>query len=704
MKTDILLTTGPKLCEIEDFEKTLLQGYKSYRIHLGKKKRDNFQIINNIKRAGDNTEKKPEIYLDIPSDRLRINCICNSQEQSIWLEKGEKFQIIWGAPFKHQESPYLQVKIYNLQKYLQNIKILDRIQLKDGSYEGRIIEKTNDYLLVSSTTKVKLTEMINCLLPDSHLNYSIIDDDTKLFLRKLKDSNLKPDYFILSFIKSAEDVIECKKYLEKLFDYTQISVVSKIETWEAVENIHDIIKVSEKILIGRGDLAPQVGYEKMAYWQKNVTKKACEYNISCIVGTQFLEELAQNNRLCAAEMNDIFCAINQGVAAIMLAGESGASVYANKCIDILKILIDYEERKGDISMKNVIHKTKIMATAGPTLQTKKDFEKAMEMGVTEYRIHMGLRDRDFYSYFVNIREAEKTTKKKVEVLLDLPSSRPRIGKMQERMITVGEIVRFCDSNLISGNLEIIPLTNLNVIYLNINIGDRVVFRDGQVVFKVIEKTDMVIKAKCLISNAILKSNCSSNFPDSKIDYQIIEKCDMVALKKMEKEGLIPDWVAISFASTSQQIKEIREVLQSIWVGERIQVMAKIENQEGINNIDELVNSADGIMVARGDLIVNIDPILLPRVQLNLVNKCKKIGKKVVVATQFFERFALSGIVNRSELSDVALAFREGSDSIMLAMESGNSQFNFECMNYINKIIDYEYSMLKKGKEYEEQKY
>lgn len=428
---------------------------------------------------------------------------------------------------------------------------------------------------------------------------------------------------------------------------------------------------------------------------KKIVSMAHQFNVPCIIATQFLEELAQNDRICSPEMNDIFCTIHQKMDSIMLAGEGAASKNSSKCIEILRDLIGYESGKGGIIMSTVTKKTKIMATAGPTLQRIEDFEKAIKMNVNEYRIHMGLRNRDFYSYFKNIRVAGEKTGRKVEVLLDLPSTRPRIEQIKERMIEPGESVKICDSKVFKEDLNVdILLSNFEAIRIYLKEGERIVFRDGQVVLEIVRIENEIVEAKCIVTNALLKKNCSSNFPDSCIDYNVMDDVDLCALKKIKKMNLKPDWIAMSFASSQEQVEEIKNVLQKIWGNEDIRIMAKIENRKGLENIDEIIECVDGIMVARGDLIVNINPIFLPRIQLELVNKCNYSGKKVVVATQFFERFALTGIINRSELSDVALAFREGSDSIMLAMESGNSKYNFECIKYINDIIECEYQAIK----------
>lgn len=172
-------------------------------------------------------------------------------------------------------------------------------------------------------------------------------------------------------------------------------------------------------------------------------------------------------------------------------------------------------------------------------------------------------------------------------------------------------------------------------------------------------------------------------------FKPIDEIDVEYLKKMKDEGMCPNRVAISFAATAEQIEQVRRVLKEIWPGNRIEIICKIESRLGVKNIDILLENSDGIMIARGDLLLCINPFEMPRIQLELAEKCIASGKILIIATEFFERYAETGIVNRAELSDVALAIRQGADSIMLARETGNSKYNFGCVALIGAIIEEE---------------
>lgn len=417
-------------------------------------------------------------------------------------------------------------------------------------------------------------------------------------------------------------------------------------------------------------------------------------SIPVCIATQFLDELANSKKLCPSELNDVFLAMHQKSDLIMLAGEVGGSPNSQICLDGIKKMIKANSRidfpRIEGANMQILNKTKIMATMGPTLQTVEEAKKMINLGVEEYRIHMGLRTRDFCSYFENIRIASNELDKPVKVLLDLPSSRPRVANIEEHLFRKGDKTYIYDNEVseIPCN-NAIPLPGFSTFTRIIKKGEHIFFRDGHVDFEFVEVEDSKAAVVCRKSDLSIKKMCSCNFNSSAIEFEPVCSVDINYLNKMKQNNLIPDMVAISFASNVNQIVIVKRILSKIWPKENIKIICKIESRLGLKNIDDLITNADGIMVARGDLLQCIDPYMLPQIQFNIVRKCRDKMKYVCVATEFFERFAESGIVNRSELSDVALAAREGADTIMLARETGNSEYNFEGVKLINKILELE---------------
>lgn len=691
--TRALLTCGPQLCKIEDFLECCNMGIYDYRIHLGKTDRDNFILIENLIKTQEIINHEISIYVDIPTTRPRLGSnLTNSN--NITIPKGESFNIIFDKDSMwkyHMNKSENNIHILNFGEHKKAIYKGDRIMLKDGSYSG-IITDVNCYgMVIMCTSDVILYESESLIFPDTKIEYDVFDSKIKCFMTKLKRSKMRVNKFIISFCHSKQTVNDSRKYLTQFFGY-DVFIMAKIEDVCGVDNIHEIALEADFIMIGRGDLGPSIGFDHIPKVQECIVSKVKTIDKPIYIATPFLEELAQKDRLCAPEVNDLYLAIKQGATGIMLSGEAGGSPNSKKCIKALHKMINYYEFMEDNNMKNLKQHTQILATMGPTLQSVEEAENMIKLGVYQFRIHMGLRTRDFCGYYRNAITASEKLKEKINVLLDLPSTRPRVVNMKEHTYKKGEFAFIfdCDSNIHKANdYTNISLPNFVDILQYMHVGEHVMFRDGHVIFEVKEIFDTSVLVQCSKSDVCIKTGASSCFPESDIIFQSIEEIDIAYLKKMKDEGLCPERVAISFASTPDQISRVRVTLNEIWANNYIEIICKIESRLGLKNIDQLIECSDGIMIARGDLLLCIDPYKLPEIQMNLAKKCTEAGKILIIATEFFERYAETGIVNRAELSDVALAVRQGANSIMLARETGNSQYNFGCVNLINAIIQNE---------------
>ncbi len=687
-KVGILLTCGRQLWKEEDFLYCRGMGIRKFRIHLGKMKQDSLSIARNLWKAKMNFADDFDMYIDLPTTRPRLGSALTFDD-GIIISKGQVFNIVYEVNSdweKHLPASPYNILIRNFEKYQSTMANGDRVEIKDGSYCG-IVEKANTYgMTVKCISDVKLCDSESLVFPDKQFEYEIFDNRIYVFLQAIKDEGIVANKFILSFSHTGKMIKELRDFLSEYLGY-HVEIMAKVEDKEGVRNIAEIATEADEILIGRGDLGPTVGFEKLTVIQQRLVEQAQMAHKPVYVATQFLDELAQKDHLCSPELNDIFSAIAQNVDGIMLAGEAGGSPNSRRCINVLSRMIKKYEQT-EVYMNNTVQ-TKILATMGPTLQNVNEVKQMIERDVEEFRVHMGLRTRDFCGYFRNAREASKQMGREINVLLDLPSSRPRVVDMLEHIFDAEESAYIYDAaaeSLPRSNFSNIPIPNLREILPAVRVGEHVLFRDGHVVFEIIEKSETYIRVKCLKSDLCIKTGASICFPESDIHFRPIEEIDIDYLKRMQKEGLCPDRVAISFASSKESVDEVSGVLEYIWPGQRIGIICKIESRLGLKNVDELIEQSDGIMIARGDLLLCIDPYELPKIQQTLAKKCNEKGKQLIIATEFFERYAESGIVNRAELSDVALAVRQGADSIMLARETGNSKFSLGCVELINKII------------------
>lgn len=329
----------------------------------------------------------------------------------------------------------------------------------------------------------------------------------------------------------------------------------------------------------------------------------------------------------------------------------------------------------------------IISTAGPTMKDVKDFELAIESGCTNFRIHLGLRHRDQLGYFRNLRIAEKNLGVKCDVIADFPTSRPRLDGFIEKLVEENELISFVVKQK---NDNDIILTGLEKIIQQLKLGEHILFRDGKVNFKIIEIDikNCRIVTKCIKSVIELMKGGSGVFPDSNIEFSPIVEEDKLMLIKMKNEGLIPDWVCLSFAASKEQIDMFNSFSVNMW-GERKRIISKIEHKNGILNADEIIDYSDGIMIGRGDLALYINPIKVPKVQAMLMKKIISKKKVAIIATEFLEWFANDGVIHRPELTDIAVAVRQGANALMLAMESCNCERPFECIKLMKSIMNEE---------------
>ena len=332
--------------------------------------------------------------------------------------------------------------------------------------------------------------------------------------------------------------------------------------------------------------------------------------------------------------------------------------------------------------------TEILATMGPSLCEEKHILQASSLGVTNFRVHMGVRKEHCFQYFQNVRTVESRINKHFDILLDLPTKKPRVGRMNNIKPIIDQEYIFSPQES-SESDNIIPLKGLRELNGELAPGQRINFSDGKVIFCITEVLGNEIKAVCTKSASYIYSELSSCvFPDSDVFFDLFFDSDLELMKKLKQNNLCPDWVAISFADDCSRINQVKDVIRSLWT-DKVRFMAKIETAKGWKEFHQILDCVDGTMVARGDLLSFIEPYMLPYIQKELVRLTRQAEKTTVVATEMLERFADTGVVSRPELTDIATAVRQGASAVMLSVESSNCSRAFECMELMGKIIEFE---------------
>jgi pyruvate kinase len=334
-----------------------------------------------------------------------------------------------------------------------------------------------------------------------------------------------------------------------------------------------------------------------------------------------------------------------------------------------------------------------MATIGPTLEKQEDLRQAIEAGVRWVRLPCGYRQRPHVENARAARAAATQAGLPIHLLLDLPSSRPRTGTMQDLNLAVGDTVLFWDpedstETPTNNGARPVPLPGLRELADKLAPSQRILFCDGRLTFVVDKLHDRYVAAHLTEGTIPLKSSNSLFLPDSSSGFTAITPLDRALLKEFAAATLMPDWVALSLIASPQDVCESRSEARKL-LGAEVRVMAKFETVAAVECAEAIIDVSDGVMVARGDLGQAVGYARLPEVQEQLVAAARRAGKPVVVATQILETFAATGLPQRAELSDLSLIARQRADVIMLGKETVFSPRPLDCIRLACEVLTHE---------------
>jgi pyruvate kinase len=335
----------------------------------------------------------------------------------------------------------------------------------------------------------------------------------------------------------------------------------------------------------------------------------------------------------------------------------------------------------------------VMATVGPTLEKPADLRRAIEAGARWFRLPCGYRQRPHLENARDVREAAHQAGIPVQLLLDLPSSRPRTASMPELRLAVDDRVLFWDpeassSPPVQDGAVAVPLPGLAELCTKLKAKHRLWFCDGRLSFTGEELNEHWVLTRLERGTIPLKSSNSIFLPDSASPFSTVTPQDCALLKSLAAANLSPDWIALSLISSPEDVRSARRELRDYLPGD-VKLMAKFETVSAVEWAADILKDSDGAMVARGDLGLAVGYVRLPGIQEQLVAAARRAGKPVVVATQIMEVFAETGLPQRAELSDLSLIARQRADVIMLGKETVFSPRPIECIRLASEVLAYE---------------
>ena len=334
-------------------------------------------------------------------------------------------------------------------------------------------------------------------------------------------------------------------------------------------------------------------------------------------------------------------------------------------------------------MKN-LRRTNIVGTIGPASESEARLTELMNAGLNVTRInfsHGGYEENA--TKIDTIKKVRKALKRPVALLLDTKGPEIRTGKLESGdekvVIEEGQTFTFLHDEVIGNNTKTsIGYKNL---YQDVVPGARILVDDGAIEFEVVE-----IKGKDVVCKALntgrLGSRKTVNVPGLKLNLPALSEKDIADITNGIKAGF--DYIAASFVRRADDVNQIRKLLNDNG-GERVGIISKIESQEGIDNFEEILELSDGIMVARGDMGVEIPMEQVPVVQKHMIKRCNAVGKPVITATQMLETMISNPRPTRAEVSDVANAVYDRTSCIMLSGECAMGKYPVECVETMVKI-------------------
>ncbi|NGX34915.1 MAG: Pyruvate kinase [Candidatus Anoxychlamydiales bacterium] len=326
--------------------------------------------------------------------------------------------------------------------------------------------------------------------------------------------------------------------------------------------------------------------------------------------------------------------------------------------------------------------TKIICTIGPVTKSKEMLLKLIEAGMNVARINFSHGTQDEHLITINaIKEVREEIKKPIAIMLDTKGPEIRVGKVKDDILHLEPKQKI---RLIKGEIKNdtdVPIHPFEVLDV-LKPSQKILFDDGYIIAKVLEKEKDVVIIE-IQNSGVLKSSKSINIPNVTLPLPAVTEQDILDLIFGCENDV--DIIAASFIRSADHVLEIKKILSDHNQVD-IPIIAKIESSEGVDNFDEIVDAADGIMIARGDLGVEVDLSLVPKLQKSMIAKCYEAAKPVVVATQMLESMINNPRPTRAEVSDVANAIYDSASCVMLSGESATGKYPIETVLQMKKII------------------
>ncbi|MGE5591111.1 MAG: pyruvate kinase [Bacillota bacterium] len=330
-----------------------------------------------------------------------------------------------------------------------------------------------------------------------------------------------------------------------------------------------------------------------------------------------------------------------------------------------------------------MRRTKIIATIGPASEDPNVLVQMIHAGMSVARLNMSHGSHEEHQRRIEaVREAARATGRQIGIMLDLKGPEIRIGTFPNGQVILreGQIFTFTVRPGV-GSSTAVSVGHEGLVR-DVNPGATLLLDDGNLVLEVVEVGAEDVRARVVVGG-VLSDRKKINLPGASVSLPAVSEQDVADIRFAVDQGV--DFIAASFVRDAAGILSIREIVES--AGSRVDIIAKIESQQGVQNMDEILGVADGLMVARGDLGVEVPTEDVPLLQKRLIERCNAAGKPVITATQMLESMVSHPRPTRAEASDVANAILDGTDAIMLSAETATGKYPVETVRVMARIAE-----------------
>lgn len=333
-------------------------------------------------------------------------------------------------------------------------------------------------------------------------------------------------------------------------------------------------------------------------------------------------------------------------------------------------------------MRKILAKTKILITVGPASDTKEKLGSLVDAGCNALRLNFSHGSFDYFEkVFDEINNLCVSRSLPIPILIDLQGPKIRIGELENPEVELiqGEQIELTTEKIL-GNAKRVS-TSYSLLPIDAEIGNKILIDDGLIQLKVISKKENSVICE-VVEGGILKPKKGMNLPGMKLSTSSVTEKDLANLEFALRHRV--DYIALSFVRNASDIYHLKKWLEDR--GYDKPIIAKIEKPEAVSNFESILNAADGIMVARGDLGVELKAHEVPIIQKRIIKRCNEVGKLVITATQMLESMVNNPVPTRAEASDVANAVWDGTDVVMLSAETSVGRHSAQAVKIMNEII------------------